>query len=204
MNAHNFISLIGRKFGRLTVQKQGSHSPMGRVRWQCLCKCGKRVLVFSSALRSRHTISCGCFRRETTRQTHRTHGKRRTVEYAIWTSLRGRCLNPHNPAFISYGGRGIAVQWKSFEVFLRDMGPRPSPQHTIERDDNDGPYSKQNCRWATRREQANNRRNTPRVQYHGESMPLSEAARRSGLSYGGAYRRMRENKPITEHTPRQR
>lgn len=92
---------------------------------------------------------------------NKTHGMHDTPEYKVWSGIKQRCLNPKNPAFINYGGRGITVcdEWiDSFEQFYADMGPRPSSKLTLERVDNDKGYSRDNCKWATRAEQIWNRR----------------------------------------------
>lgn len=103
----------------------------------------------------------------------------------IWTQMRQRCSNPDNARYEDYGGRGITVceRWQSFEVFAADMSPRPSLQHTLDRINNDGNYEQGNCRWATRREQSNNKRNCLYVAVGGEKITLKEACRRLALPY---------------------
>jgi hypothetical protein len=102
-------------------------------------------------------------------------------EYQTWMAMRGRCLNPNDPSYERYGGRGITIVWESFESFLHDMGYRPSLAHSIDRIDVNGPYSKENCRWSTPQEQARNRRNTIMVVFQGKKMSLSEAADLLGI-----------------------
>jgi hypothetical protein len=103
-----------------------------------------------------------------------------------------RCTNPKTKSFARYGARGIAVcdKWLQFDGFFEDMGAAPSPEHSIDRIDNDGPYSPENCRWATRQEQANNKSNNRILTFNGESAPMSEWARRSGISADTIERRL--------------
>ena len=163
-------NLIGQVFGRLTVVKDsGERDPLrSYVLWLCKCSCGKRCLARSQVLLNGTKRSCGCLYAESlkTRRNRLRHGEstgdgRDTPEYHAWQGLKGRCLNPSNEDFAHYGGRGIKVcaRWQSsYENFLADMGRKPSPEHSLDRINNDGNYEPGNCRWATYTEQNNNRR----------------------------------------------
>lgn len=152
--------LVGLRFGRLLVTGRAKNSN-GCTRWHCLCDCGKKVTPFGTSLRGGLTSSCGCLLRESARERFTTHGGSYTSEYCTWRHMRYRCHNPRYPRFKDWGGRGIRVclRWRSsFAAFLSDMGPKPSPRHTIDRIDNDGNYEPNNCKWSTPKEQMQNRR----------------------------------------------
>lgn len=160
----------------------------------CRCACGRETYVKVYNLVRGNSKSCGCYKDDVTRERMTTHGHTartlkngQSTEYRSWAGIIERCCNPDARAYRFYGGRGIMVsdEWRhDFGQFYADMGPKPSKDHSLDRIDNNGPYAKNNCRWATRREQASNRRNTRLITYLGETRSMAEWARRSGVPYG--------------------
>jgi hypothetical protein len=196
MPPSNFLDLTGKLFGRLTVLQRGPNGPNWRARWHCQCVCGNVVLVYGAHLKNGNTQSCGCLQQERVREVATSHGLTDTPEYGVWCTMKARCTNPNTAKYPLYGGRGIHVAWPSFEAFIQDMGPRPSPKHTIERLNTDGPYSRENCVWATQEVQQNNRRNNHRIVYQGQSFTLAQLARLLGIHHQTLADRLAMSEPI--------
>lgn len=184
------IDLVGMKFGRYTVTEfVGRRIPgNGSRMFRCRCSCGNERVVAASTLWKGHAKSCGCLCADLTIERHLTHGL--TIghdvppEYDSWCAMKSRCSNAARVAYSRYGGRGISVceRWaNSFPDFLADMGPRPSPDHSLDRIDNDGNYEPGNCRWATKKEQMRNTANTVRVSVRGEIVALIDACEQFGV-----------------------
>lgn len=158
----NFRDLSGQRFERLTVlQRHPVNGANWTARWVCRCDCANLVVVTGKNLKNGHTRSCGCLLADKNAELRRTHGMSDSPEHAIWASMKARCENPNSTGYQWYGARGIKVceSWRNdFAAFFRDVGPRPSKAHSIDRIDNDGDYEPGNVRWATKKEQVANRR----------------------------------------------
>ena len=199
----NSKDITGHRFTRLAVNGPVARGAGGQIYWRCQCDCGNIVDVLGVNLRHGRTHSCGCYMREVAATINYSHGQSSSNLYWIWRGMLARCYDANTKVYKDYGGRGISVhpEWLGQEGFLRfaaHMGPRPSLNHSIERVDVNGPYSPDNCCWATRAEQMVNRRDTVRVEYNGETLPLQTLCRKLGLNHSRVDRRLRAGWPLKE------
>jgi hypothetical protein len=192
--------ITGKRFNKLLVLRRDkvlSRRDSGNTNsielWICRCACGNTRSVRRSRLTGKKLCSFPCCKRE-------SHGLSKLPEYGVWIQMRERCNRPRNPAFHMYGGRGIRVcaQWRSFQTFLDDMGRRPSSKHSIDRIDNDGPYSPENCRWATQREQMRNMRTNVFVTHDGRRQCIIDWAREFDVDSKSLRVRLKRGEKFTE------
>jgi len=194
----NKVDLIGQKIGLLTV-----HKSLGKrgSRWMCKCDCGNERILYTSDLIKRHNVSCGCFAGKQTRiHGCASDGKRHRI-YRIWDGMSKRCNNKNDERYYRYGGRGIKLLWKSFNDFKSDMLASyerhvmkyGEKQTTIDRIDNDGHYCKENCRWATAKEQARNRSTqNVYITFRGRKMIAKDFAEKINVPWSTVYKRVHD------------
>lgn len=208
-NANRLLDMTGMTFGRLTVIGHGGihvHPKGTRSHlWECKCSCGLISKKTRSNLLSGNCNSCGCLAKELLAKRRRTHGesqgRTRSREYGIYLAMKQRCRNSEQKSFSHYGGRGITIceKWmKSFKSFLDDMGRCPSPDHSIDRVDNNGNYEPGNCRWATQTEQMRNQAKNRILEFNGLSKCVAEWAEITGLHVNTIKFRLRSGWPIEE------
>lgn len=191
------LQLAGQTFGKWLVIESTDKRVNGRVIWSCICSCGRTGLVISSNLvngTSTQCVHCAAVERGSISRHGHTKNRRATPEYVIWRGIKLRCYNKKHSSFLDYGARGIYMcdQWKvSFETFLSDMGPRPSPTHQIDRINNYLGYTPSNCRWVLPKDNQRNRRNNKLITFKGVTKPLSEWAESCGIKYSTFRARIR-------------
>jgi hypothetical protein len=188
-----FIDLTGRKFGRLTVVQRAGHNKFSQILWDCVCECGKKKCLAGEQLKSGNTKSCGCYNRELIAQYNAQKGHP-LHKHPLWKHfkwMKVRCNTPSSNRYPYYGGRGIRVEWETFDDFLRDMGDSYKEGLSIDRIDNDGNYCKENCRWATPIEQMNNTSRNHRITFNGETLTAAQWSRKVGTSSKMILRRLK-------------
>lgn len=176
------IDRTGDRYGRLTVIERlpAKSKTDTNARWYCRCDCGRSTVAYGQDLERGKVKSCGCLNAERIMQ----HGYSGRHVYGVWQAMRQRCENPKAQRYADYGARGIRVcdEWRRFENFLADMGDRPQG-YSLDRIDNDGPYSKENCRWTISKVQNNNKRDSRVIEFRGEKRTLAEWADHLGLEW---------------------
>ena len=190
--------LTGMRFGRLLVIARSAERKTGNATWDVVCECGTKRIVRGNHLVGGRTASCGCLHNEITGNINRIHGLSNHRTHNIWMKMIARCHKPTDPAWNNYGGRGITVTQKwldSFEAFVSDMGLAPAGL-SIDRIDNDRGYDPGNCRWATAKEQAMNRRSNRIVEWNGRSMTVTELAAFAPVNEKTLRARLSNNWPI--------
>ena len=182
--------ITGQRFGSLTISKRHG-SVNGRAAWLCACDCGSDYVGTGKEMLSGKVTSCGCGLTRSNRRT--THGKSKSKIYSVWTSMKLRCESPSDASYEWYGSRGITVsdEWsKSFDAFYADMGDAPEGC-SIDRIDVDGPYCKDNCKWATASEQSRNRRNNRSITINGVTKIMSDWCGENGIDPSTALKRIK-------------
>lgn len=182
---------IGKRFGKLTTVRFLEVKPGGAQIWECKCDCGNTTIVFLSNIKRGITSSCGCIGGA---KTHGfTSGDKRHLIYGVWCTMIQRCKNAHVKAWKNYGGRGITVceRWKTFENFIEDMLPSYKWGLTLDRVNNNGPYSPENCEWRTRSQQSLNKRTARMITFRGETLNLIVWARRLGIHHAALIARLK-------------
>jgi len=174
--------MTGQQWGHWAVIGYVGNDRTSQPMWLCRCACGTERAVVGSHLRNGTSTSCGC-----QAPRHTIHGFTKLPEYEVWRHMIARCQDTKRSDWPRYGGRGIKVckRWRdSFPAFREDMGPRPSPSHSLDRIDNDGNYEPGNCRWATPLEQANNKSNNRYLTFDGQTLTVAQWARKLGIKVG--------------------
>ena len=192
-------NFIGMRFGRWIVISfdEEYYQRAKKDGWVCKCDCGSIKTVRGSTLKNGESQSCGCLQKELASKRHSKHSGFGTRLYNVWDSIRQRCNNPRNKAYHNYGGRGIKIcsEWDDFDKFREwafANGYDDSAKHgkcTLDRIDNDGMYSPDNCRWCSMKEQSQNKRDTIRIEYNGSVRTLSEWADETGIKYCTIWKR---------------
>lgn len=190
--------LTGRKYGRLTVLHRDVNYPTGQAQWFCQCDCGNTKVVTQHWLTHAKVPSCGCYKSEKSHETFFKHGMKNHPLYEVWSSMKKRCYNPNEPGYKNYGGRGIYVcdRWKDdFQAFYEDMHEGYKPGLQLDRIDNDGPYSPENCHWVTPKENARNKRTNRFITTALGTKTVAEQAELTGVNYGTIKDRLNAGMP---------
>lgn len=179
----------GDRFGRLVLIE--GFQQQGRRYWNVLCDCGVKKSTRQDGIKEGKTVSCGCLSSENAAKRSWKHGKSKEPFYTSWHAMMNRCYVESHDSFIHYGARGIKVadEWHDPDKFFRDMG-NPEPGQQIDRINSDGDYEPGNCRWTTRKENMNNRRNTRLITANGKTLPASKWSEITGIPLNTIHTRL--------------
>jgi hypothetical protein len=184
-------NLIGMKFGRLFVQEKFKKQDKAGIFWICLCDCGNKTSPISTnSLLSLKTKSCGCYKIEKIKEANTTHNLTKSRTYVSWRSMWARCTDNKRRDYDFYKEKIPYDRWKSFENFFADMGERP-PNTSLDRIDNSKGYFKENCRWATYKQQGRNKSSNIYLNINGEKYCLKAACELFNTSYTNAKGRIK-------------
>lgn len=185
------LELLGKQFGRLTVTSRSANLN-NKSMWECRCICGIVKVFRCGDLVTGKTRSCGCLQSELVSKRMTKHGGakvgKRISEYNIWQHMKKRCYDVDNANYYNYGARGVKIcnRWLNrFDLFLKDMGYRPSKTHSLDRKNNNGNYTPSNCRWVTRDIQNKNKRNNIWITYKRRKMVIADWAKELGCAGAG-------------------
>jgi len=196
-----FIDRVGQKYHRLTVVSCAGRLGRKEYSWICLCECGKITgPITGSALSCGNSKSCGCLNSENILLRSVEGGLSSHRLFNCYAAARDRCRNPSNPSYSRYGGRGIEFRFNSFQEFLDDIGDSYEEGLTLDRKENDGHYEKGNVRWATMKEQSNNRSSNHKLTYRGETQTLTQWAEYFGVPVPTLWKRV-QTKTLDELYP---
>lgn len=190
------LNLTGKRFGKLVAIKTAGKTKNGAYLWKCKCDCGNEIIANVGNLKNGHTKSCGCLRVDRCKTNFTKHGLEHTRLYGIWSDMRLRCYDEKNIAYHRYGGMGITIcdEWKNDVKAFYDWATANGYKDslTIDRIDNDGNYCPENCRWATVKEQASNRRSNILVTHNGKTQTMKKWANEVGTPYKVVWARMQK------------
>ena len=193
---HIPLDLAGKRYGYLTpikiVGKDNRHNNL----WECQCDCGNIVITTATQIKSKNTVSCGCFRKkiiDSIGDISKTHGESKTRLYRIWYTMKRRCYDENFNRYNDYGGRGITVcdEWHKYENFAKWAKSNGySDTLTIDRIDVNGDYCPENCRWSDYVTQSNNRRNNRFISRNGRTLTCAQWAKEIGMKASILYERL--------------
>lgn len=206
MKKIDITEYFGKKFGRLTILKEGTSVKYGKTTMRkvfCSCDCGNHKEIDFNSIKRGKSTSCGCFNKEHSKKLHTTHGMStlpngvKHPDYCIWVKIKSRCLNINDSSYKNYGGRGIKIcdRWRdSFEDFISDMGWRPNQNYSIERIDYNKDYCPENCKWIHKSEQSKNSRRVNLIDYNGSKYCLTDLCKMLKLTYSTMRHRVHDLK----------